>query len=135
MVDFTAPDGIPKLNEALRWEDQEQAIFSTCSSLISVIEGEDGDSDEDHRVVQFSHFSVKEFLPSDRLAASKIDASCFHHIPLEPAHTIMAQARFGVLLRLDPHINRAATKDFPLAKYAAEHFSDHVEFGRVLSHI
>src|SRR5207302_64837 len=40
-VDFTASDGIPKLNEALRWEDQEQAVLSACSSLISVIEGED----------------------------------------------------------------------------------------------
>ena len=134
-VDFTAPDGIQKLNEALRWEDQEQAIFSACSSLISVIEGEDEGEDEDLRVVQFSHFSVKEFLTSDRLAASKIDASRYHHIPLEPAHTIMAQACLSVLLRLDSHINRAATKDFPLAKYAAKHFSDHVEFGRVLSHI
>ena len=134
-VDFTASDGIPKLNEALRWEDQEQAILSACSSLILVIKGEDGDSDEDLRVVQFSHFSVKEFLTSDRLAASKIDASRYHHIPLEPAHTIMAQACLSVLLRLDPHINRAGIKDFPLAKYAAEHFGDHAEFGRVLSHI
>ena len=47
----------------------------------------------------------------------------------------MAQGCLSVLLRLDPHINRAATKDFPLAKYGAEHFDDHVEFGRVLSHI
>jgi len=130
-VDFDTSEGIPKLNEALRWEDQEQAVLSACSSLIAVIKEEGKDS----RVVQFSHFSVKEFLTSDRLATSKMDASRYHHIPLEPAHTIMAQACLSVLLRLDPHIEEASTSDFPLALYAAEHFGDHAEFERVLSHI
>ena len=130
-VDFNTSGGIPKLNEALRWEDQEQAVLSACSSLIAVIE----DDDEDLRVVQFSHFSVKEFLTSDRLPASKIDASRYHHIPLAPAHTIMAQACLSVLLRLDPGIDEASTKNFPLALYAGEHFGDHAEFEGVLSHI
>jgi len=130
-VDFNTSEGIPKLNEALRWEDQEQAVLSACSSLIAVIEDEDKNS----RVVQFSHFSVKEFLTSDRLATSKMDASRYHHIHLEPAHTIMAQACLSVLLRLDPSIDRAGIKAFPLAWYAAKHFGDHAEFERVLSHI
>jgi len=132
-VDFNTSEAIPKLNEALRWEDQEQAVLSACSSLIAVIKDED--EDEDSRVVQFSHFSVKEFLTSDRLATSKIDASRYHHIPLEPAHTIMAQACLSVLLRLDPHTDEASIKAFPLARYAAEHFGDHAEFETVLSHI
>ena len=32
-VDFNVSEGIPKLNEALRWEDQEQAVLSACSSF------------------------------------------------------------------------------------------------------
>ena len=130
-VDFDTSEGVPKLNEALRWEDQEQAVLSACSSLIAIIKDEDKDS----RVVQFSHFSVKEFLTSDRLATSKVDASRYHHIPLEPAHTIMAQACLSVLLRLDPDIDEASIKDFPLAEYAAKHFGDHAEFESVLLHI
>ncbi len=47
------------------------------------------------RVVQFSHFSVKEFLTSDRLVAVVGDVS-LHHILLEPAHTILAQACLSV---------------------------------------
>ena len=129
-VDFNTSEGIPKLNEGLRWEDQEQAVLSACSSLITVIKGGYGS-----HVVQFSHFSVKEFLTSDRLATSKIDASRYHHIPLEAAHTIMAQACLGVLLRLDPDIYRARIEDFPLAKYAGEYFGDHAEFEGILSHI
>ena len=129
-VDFNTSEGIPKLNEALRWEDQEQAVLSACSSLIAVIKEEGKDSG----VVQFSHFSVKEFLTSDRLATSKMDAPRYHHIPLEPAHTVMAQACLGVLLRLDPHIDKSSVKAFPLALYAAEYFGDHAEFEGVLSH-
>ena len=129
-VDFSTSEGIPKLNKALRWEDQEQAVLSACSSLIAVIE----DEDEDSRVVQFSHFSVKEFLTSDRLATSRMDASRYHHIPLEHAHTIMAQACLGVLLQLN-HIDEASIQDFPLAWYASNHFGDHAEFEGVLSHV
>ena len=130
-VDFGATGGIPMLNEDLRWEDQEQAVLSACSSLITVVEDEDGFS----RVVQFSHFSVKEFLTSDRLATSTIEASHHHHILLEPSHTVMAQACLSVLLRLDSQINKYTLKQFPLASYASQHFGDHAEFGNVFAHI
>jgi len=128
-VELGATGAIPKLNKDLRWEDQEQALLSACSSLIIVIE--DGPS----RVVQFSHFSVKEFLTSDRLATSTIDASRYYHIVLEPSHTIMAQACLSVLLRLDSNINKDSLEAFPLAQYASQHFGDHAEFGNVLAHI
>jgi Ankyrin repeats (many copies) len=127
-VDFGPSEDVPRLNEALPWEDQEQGVLSACSSLIAVAE------DQDSRIVQFSHFSVKEFLASDRLATSKIDASRYHHIRLEPAHTIMAQACLGVLLRLNSHNDKTGIENFPLSLYAAKHFGDHVEFEDVLSH-
>ena len=125
-VDFDATGGIPKLTEDLRWEDQEQAILLACSSLIAV--AKEGSS----RVVQFSHFSVKEFLTSDRLATSTIEASRYHHILFEPSHVIMAQACLSVLLRLDSNIN---LEDFPLARYACLYFGDHAEFGNVFARI
>jgi ankyrin repeat protein len=128
-VDFSAEGGIPKLNEDLRWEDQEQAVLSACSSLVAIV-GVHGS-----RVVQFSHFSVKEFLTSDRLASKK-DVS-HYHILLEPAHTIIAQACLGVLVRLDHHIEESINgiNNFPLARYAADHIGDHMEFGDVLPRI
>jgi ankyrin repeat protein len=117
------------LDEGLRWEDQEQAVLFACSSLIAVVV--DGDS----RVVQFSHFSVKEFLTSDRLATSKLDAFRYHSIRLEAAHTIMSQACLSVLLHLDPNVDEESIKKYPLAEYAAEYFGDHAEFEGVFSHI
>ena len=128
-VDFSTTGGIPQLKEDLRWEDQEQAVLTACSSLIAVVK------DKDSRVVQFSHFSVKEFLTSDRLATSKMDASRYHHIRFEEAHSIMAQACLGVLLRLDYSIDDESIRNFPLAEYAAECFGDHIEFDNALSPI
>ena len=123
-LDFDeAPEGIPKLNGGWRREDQEQAVLSTCSSLIAVV------YDDDVRVVQFSHFSVKEYLMSDRLAGTIGDAA-FHHILLEHAHTILAQCCLGVLLRLDDSLTHSS-----LAKYAAEHWFDHALFENVSSRV
>jgi len=34
--DFDA-EGIPKLNPDWRWEDQEEAVVSACSSLVIVV--------------------------------------------------------------------------------------------------
>jgi Ankyrin repeats (many copies) len=122
------PDGgIPKLREDWRWEDQEQAVLLACSSLISIVE------DNCSRVVQFSHFSVKEFLISPRL--STLQAASHYHILPSPAHTVMAQACLGVLLRLDSDIDKESIGRFPLADYAAKHWVEHAEFENVISHI
>ncbi|KAH9013199.1 hypothetical protein EDB85DRAFT_2098425 [Lactarius pseudohatsudake] len=126
-VDFNASGG-PKLNADWRWEDNEEVVLSACSSLVAVVI--DGDS----RVVQFSHFSVKEFLTSNRLASSLGEESRFH-IRLESAHTILAQASLGVLLLLDERIDRDSIVGLPLAQYAAEHWPEHVKFENVLSHV
>jgi ankyrin repeat protein len=130
-VDFgtTPRGGTSKLNTDWRWEDQQEAILSTCSSLISV-EDEYG-----AQVVQFSHFSVKEFLTSPRIAGSSAGVSGFH-ILLEPAHTILANSCLGVLLRLGELVDEQNTEDkFPLARYAAKHWVDHARFEDVSSHI
>jgi len=129
-VDFDAArnGGIPNLRPDWRWTDQHQAVLSTCSSLIAIVD------DGHYQVVQFSHFSVKEFLTSDRLACSSGDVSRYH-ILLSPAHTILAQACLGVLLRLDGHITEDNASDIPLADYAARHWVDHAQFEDVSSDI
>jgi len=117
--DFTG--GMPKLNPSWRWEDQEEAVMSACSSLVMIVKA--GNS----HIVQFSHFSVKEYLTANRLAESIRDVSRYH-IRLEAAHTILAQACLGVLLQLDDHIDRDKIENFPLARYAAEYWPTHAQF-------
>ena len=125
-INFSAPGGTPLVDEKLRWEDKERAVLSACSSLVAIVQ--DGYSCR----VQFSHFSVKEFLTSDRLAASMVDTLHYHHIHLRSAHTIMAQACLSVLLRLDYGMVKETIESYPMARYAGKHFGDHVEFEGVL---
>jgi ankyrin repeat protein len=130
-VDFgTASRGeTSTLNTDWRWEDQQEAVLSTCSSLISIVD------EEGSQIVQFSHFSVKEFLTSSRIAGSSVDVSAFH-ILLEPAHTVLAEACLVVLLRLGGLVDKDSVEDkYPLARYAAEHWVDHAQFENVSSHI
>jgi ankyrin repeat protein len=127
-VDFDDAEGIPRLKPDWRWEEQELALLSACSSLIVIVQA--GDS----RVVQFSHFSVKEFLTSPRLAIASGEVSNYH-IDLEPAHTILGQACLGVLLQVQYDIEGRGPKDHPLARYAAEHWTTHAQFGEVSSRL
>jgi hypothetical protein len=121
--------GMPKLNLGWRREDQEEAVMSACSSLVTIVK------DRDSRVVQFSHFSVKEFLTADRLAEPIRDVSRYH-IRLEAAHTILAQACLGILFRLDDRVDRdSIIKSFPLARYAAQYWSTHARVENVSSRI
>ena len=121
-----AKGGIPKLNSDWRWEDHEQAVLSTCSSLVTVVPN-DGSP-----VVQFSHFSVKEFLMSDRLATSRRDIS-HYHISFEDANTLLAQASLAVLLR-DPDVNHHADSA-TLSGYAAAHWVTHAQVENVASRL
>jgi cytohesin len=113
---------IPKLREIWRLEDPVEAVLSTCSTLLSLVNV--GES----QVIQFSHFSVKEFLTSFRFAEKNDAISRRYHISMTPAHTLVAQACLGMLLHLDESITNDGLKKFPLAEYAAEHWVEHAHF-------
>ena len=125
-LDFGADEGLPELKENWRSKDQQDAVLSMCPGLIVVV------PDEDRHVVQFSHFSVKEFLTSDRLATSSLDISHLHIIP-ESAHIVVAKACLGILLQStdgdpDPH-------DSPLFGYATWSWVNHARFKKVWTHV
>ena len=75
--DFEA-GSIPKFHEVWRLEDPVDAVLSTCSTLITIAAPADDDDERllltpvaqspQFPVIEFSHFSVKEFLTSTRLA-------------------------------------------------------------------
>jgi hypothetical protein len=75
-------DSMPNYNADWRSGDAKEAVLSACSSLITVA-NVDGS-----QVVQFSHFSVKEFLTSERLSTMGSELSR-HRILPGPAHTVM----------------------------------------------
>jgi hypothetical protein len=126
---FTIEFNRPNLVERWRPEDPGEALLSACSTLIVIVD--DGDS----KIVQFSHFSVKEFLTSDRLRISNAGNIQQYYIPLDGAHTLLARACLTVLLQLDENVDKKRVVTFPLAFYAAEHWVDHAKFEDVASRI
>jgi hypothetical protein len=107
-----------------RPEDPLDAVLSTCSSMLAVVEV------EGFKVIQFSHFSVREFLTSTRLTEARDTISRFH-VSNTPAHTLVTQACVGMLLHLDEDISNDSLKDYPLAEYAAKHWLNHARFRKV----
>jgi hypothetical protein len=128
-IEFDA-DVTYNLVEDWRPENAQEAVLSACTTLISII----GD-DEDGKIVQFSHFSVKEFLTSDRFRVSDIGNNFHYYIPLDDAHTILARACLTVLLQLDETTDKNRLTKFPLASYSAWYWADHAKFGDVASRI
>ena len=114
---------IPKFHTDRRPEDPVDAVLSACSSLLAVVDV------DDTPIIQFSHFPVKEFLTSARLAEANDITLRRYHISMTPAHTLASQACLGIVLHLDKDVvTHNSLKDFPLAEYAAEHWVDHARF-------
>jgi hypothetical protein len=122
-----AQDGIPKFHAGRRPKDQEEAVLSICSSLIAVVDNRGS------RVVQFSHFSVKEFLTSNHLAS--IGQLSRYHILPGPAHTIFVKVCLSLLLHLDDSNGTKSVRGSPLADYAVRHWIAHAQFEDVASRV
>ena len=114
-------ESIPEFYEEWRLEDPVEAVLSTCSTLLAIVD------DQGSPIIQFSHFSVKEFLTSTRLSKAT-ESKSRYHVSMTPAHTLAARACFGILLHLDKDVTTDSLKDLPLAEYAAEHWVDHTRF-------
>ena len=122
------PDSREEYHFDWRPEDAHQAVFSACSSLISVF-NVDGSP-----VIQFSHFSVKEFLLSSRLFNAAEHLSYYHILPYR-AHTVLAHSCLSTLLDLGDQVDRSTVEKHPFAMYAARYWVDHCKFEGVLSSI
>ena len=122
---------IPKFHEDWRLEDPVHAVLSTCSSLLTIVDG----GYPFGNVIQFSHFSVREFLTSARLAETSDIVLHRYQVPMIPAHSLASQACLGILLHLNRDITSDSLKKWPLAKYAAQHWADHVRFGDVWQNV
>jgi ankyrin repeat protein len=118
---------VPNYDKEWRPQDPEEAVLSACSSLIAIV------NVNGSRIVQFSHFSVKEYLTSERLKTSE-KLSQFHITP-HSAHTILAQASLSILLALEDTASKMTMMDCPFATYAARHWVDHARFENVSTDI
>jgi ankyrin repeat protein len=119
---------LPQYHEDWCPVDAQDAVLSACSSLVVIV------NVHGSPIIQFSHFSVREFLTSDRLAEAAENISRYHII-LQSAHTILAQASLSILLHIDDHVDKKSMEKFPFANYAARHWVDHARFENVMQSI
>jgi ankyrin repeat protein len=115
----------PQFNAGWRPSNAEEAVLLACSALVAIVHS------GGFQVVQFSHFSVQEYLTSSRLADSNFIS--YYHIPLLDAHTFLARACLCILLQLDDTMDKNRIKDFPLVEYAAQYWIYHAQFESVSS--
>lgn len=126
-IDFIA-EVTPKYEEIWRSDDPEGNLITVCSTFLSFVDV-DGS-----RFAQLSHYSVKEFLTSERI--SKAERKLVRYRMLEePSHTTVAQMCLSVLLHLDEGINRNTVEEIPMIHYAAENWVYHARFGNVATEI
>ena len=142
LADFLAFDfeatPIPKFHEDWRLEDPIDAVLSTCPSLLVIADATNEDRYNYHyhwrhssKIIQFSHYSVKEYLTSARMAEASDNISRRFHIPMTSAHILAARACLGILLHLDQNVTNDSLKNLPLAQYAAENWFDHARLEEV----
>lgn len=132
LADFLAFDfangrgAAPAFMEHWREDDPRRAVISTCSSLITVVQV------HEEQIVQFSHFSAREFLTSGRLLVARQSLSRYFISP-EQAHTIITQACLSVLFHPND-VNGRTIQEFPLTDYASRYWVGHAMFKNVSSH-
>ena len=120
-------DPLPNYNVQRRFGDAEEAVFSACSSLITFSDVNGA------KIIQYSHFSVRESLTSDRLVTAEEEHLSYYHISPEHAHTILALTSLRVLLQLDDKINKDTKWELPLTPYAIESWFVHTRYKDVAS--
>ncbi|RYP81096.1 hypothetical protein DL769_002152 [Monosporascus sp. CRB-8-3] len=99
-------------------------ISRYCSSLVAVVEKED-DAGDMTTEIQLSHYSVKEWLISNRL-----DPNLSEEFREPNARAVLAQICIAYLLDLSHDLPvREITRLFPFAKYTARFWAYHAVVG------
>lgn len=110
---------IPRVNVERRLQEPED-ILTVCSSLITF----SGEEAKDTVTIQLAHFSVKEYLVSDRIRHGKAKAySCQE----TEANLLLANDCIAYLLQFDDlrTVTYSTYDDCPLSSYAALNWFRH----------
>ncbi|KAK6080312.1 hypothetical protein SCUP234_05253 [Seiridium cupressi] len=112
-------------NKKRKLEDLED-IQKLCPGFTEV----DQDDKTRQTTIRLAHFSVQEYLQSDRITNSQ-DIMAFH-IKKQGSHIHMT--RICLTLLLEPQVRQLGDpikieKEYPLAKYAARYWPEHLQQG------
>ena len=113
----TFSDG-PKFDVDERYPDPRD-ILTRCSSLVSVT------TTWNREVLRLAHFSVKEYLVSGRIHASR---ASMYAVTKTSANEIIAQTCLAYILQFKTIEcpDESTITDYPLSEYASRHWLEHV---------
>ena len=104
-----------------------QDVLAMCSSLVTtsnvVVKSQDGFLGSDVEELRLAHFSVKEYLISERIRNSSVS---MYALVDQSAHGYIAQCCLSYLLHFEAHLDDQSLCQYPLAKYASQYWTDHV---------
>jgi ankyrin repeat domain-containing protein 50 len=105
-------------------------VLQVCSSLITLSDprtlhnAKGSDEQEDHlevsKQVRFAHFSVKEFLTSERASKSRF------HISVQTSHELIAERSILYMLSNLKAVDLPSPNSFPFLRYSARYWYEHV---------
>jgi hypothetical protein len=105
-------------------EDPLEAL-NICSSLVTLTTNKaNGRTESAHRIIALAHYSVQEYLVSDRIRQgsakqySMQEAGC---------HNIIARGSIKYLMQLQQPLLKKVLERSALARYSAEFWSSHVQ--------
>ena len=127
----------PKVDPQRRLPDPGDVV-DICSSLITVTHmspGEDeldpAESESEGSCVALAHFSVKEYLISDVIRRGK---AADYSLEEGECHVALTNDCIAYLCQFDGvgTLKHEVFADFPLAKYAAEHWTEHARVAEAI---
>ncbi|CUS10697.1 unnamed protein product, partial [Tuber aestivum] len=113
---------VNKYGEAPETLFEIESLMSICPSLISFEDARDDQSSaQENRRLRLAHFSVKEYLISDRVAQGP---SAYYHISEDKANLLMSHACLSQILRHGSQVATSADKIqvMPFLHHSAEYW-------------
>jgi hypothetical protein len=104
-------------------EDPLEAL-NICSSLVTISTMQaEGRSDPAQRIIALAHYSVKEYLVSDRIKQGPAKQYNMHEAE---CHGVMMDGCLKYLIQLQRPLSEEVIQTSALARYAAEFWSSHL---------
>ncbi|KAI1676258.1 Ankyrin repeat domain protein [Pyrenophora tritici-repentis] len=99
-------------------------VLSICSSLVTITKNEaDGRSGPAQKIIALAHYSVQEYLVSDRI---KQGSAKQYSMQEAECHDVITRGSLKYLIQLQQPLLRETLKTFALARYSAEFWSSHL---------
>jgi hypothetical protein len=104
-------------------EDPLEAL-NICSSLVTITTNEaDGTSRPAQRIIALAHYSVKEYLVSDRIKQGSAKQYIMHKVE---CHNAITKGSLKYLIQPEQPLSKKVLEESALARYSAEFWSSHL---------